>query len=413
MRFEFFIALRHLMSRERRALISIITAISIIGVVVGVAALVVVISVMDGADQEYMKQLTDVYAHIEISGSMGELADYGEVMKLVNEEPEVVASSPILKRFAAFRLKSSPYGNAARTLFAAQVMGVDPNLEGAVTRIGEKNKDVIGERIPKDGEVVLGVKLAEDMGVRLGDEIFGMSGKYATTGSAGAVPKQSNLKVVGFFKSGVYEVDKTVAYMSIATCQRLNLLDDVVDAVHLRLKDRNLADKVKARLMEKLGPLYRVYTWGEINPSFFYALKLEKLGMFIILLLVIIVAALNIISTLILVTMEKTREIGILRAMGTSRRSIRRIFMLEGAFIGIAGTLIGTALGYFLCYLLKNHVRIELPEAVYAMDRLPVKTDAISVLIIMASSVAISLLASVIPAIQAARLKIVEALRYE
>lgn len=438
MGFEFFVAIRHLMSRERRALISIITTISILGVVVGVAALVAVIAVMDGADKVYLKQLIDVYAHLEIykhdevGENIVEMDNYRKVLKTLAEDPEVVAASPVLKRFAALKLQAGL--TQTNSLYPAQILGVDPDLEGKVSRIGEENGGVVGSRIPHDGEIVVGNVLAQqirkplatplqaqvngkwvmitDAPLGIGDELYALTGRMAQTAN-GVVPKQSKLRVVGMFASGIYDIDKQVAYVSLATSQRMNLLDDVVDLVHVRLKDPNLADGAKKRIAAKLGPLYQVRTWGELNPEFFKALKLEKVAMFVILLLVIIVAALNIISTLILVTMEKTREIGVLRAMGTSRRSIRRIFLIEGGLIGVVGTVLGVGLGLVVCYFLKYHCPIELPEAVYGLNGLPVQVEVATVLEIMACSIGLSLLASVIPAIQAARLHIVEALRYE
>ena len=387
MRFELFVALRHLMSRERRALISVITTISILGVIVGVAALVAVIAVMDGADRVYMRQLIDVYSHIEVYDVSGAgFAQYREIVKEVEKDPEVVAASPILKRFAALKLDSNFSDSGA--MVPAMILGVDPDTEGKVSKIGRKEGMVMGKRIPGDGEVVLGNKLSEQLRVAVGDIVFAVNNKIARTAN-GPIIKQSKLKVAGLFRSGIYEVDNTFAYVSLKTAQNMNVLDDQVDFVHASVKNPYMADAVKKTLSKRLGPGYKVQSWADLSPDFFAALKLEKIGMFIILLLIVIVAALNIISTLILVTMEKTREIGVLRAMGCSRRSIRRIFILEGAIIGVAGTVLGVGLGLIIAYLLP-HIPLNMPEAIYGFSGLPVYVNYMTILIIVGSSIAIS-----------------------
>jgi len=429
MRFEFFIALRHLMSRERRALISIITAISILGVIVGVTALIMVIAVMDGAKADYLQKLIDQYAHIEVWGALGEIRDYPDVLKVVQQDPDVVAASPILQRYAM--LKRTTGFSRSRMMQPARVYGIDPALEEKVSKIGRTDKDFVGKTAPGDGEIVLGAILAQQLGLAQeiedpdekkrwvfeeGAALYALTGAVAHTASS-IVPKQAKLSLVGVFKSGMFEVDQNFAYTSLRTCQDMNVLEDVVDLVHARVKDPHKAEEVKRRLQRsvsaQLASPYVVRSWADLNPEFFRALKLEKVVMFVILLLVVIVAALNIIATLILVTMEKTREIGILRAMGCSRRSIARIFVLEGALISCVGTGLGVMLGLIGCYFLKYHCPVDIPEAVYGLDGVPVLVKPLTVLTIMVCSIGISLLASVIPAFQAARLNIVEALRYE
>lgn len=414
MSFEFYVSLRHLLSRERKAVVSVITAISILGVTIGVAALVIIIAVMDGANQVASKQLVDVYAHIEITSKKGLVKDYRDLLKIVSSDPEVIAASPVLKRPAALKLDSGV--SNSRSMGYAMVMGVDPNLEGEVSRIGLDTGDVVGERIPHERGMVIGEEVARQLGLGLQDTVYAMPGNISNTAN-GPIPKQTKLTVTGIFKSGLYEVDRDTVYTSLATCQAMNMLDDVVDMIHAKIKNPYDADTVRnrilAKLREKYGDTYTAKTWGELNPDFFQALTLERLGMFIILMLVIIVAALNIISTLILVTMEKIREIGVLRAMGASRRSIRRIFLIEGALIGVIGTFLGVLLGLVGCWFIKYHLHFEMPEAVYGLTGLPVAVQWTTILEIITCSISVSLLASVIPATLAARLDIVEALRYE
>jgi lipoprotein-releasing system permease protein len=227
--------------------------------------------------------------------------------------------------------------------------------------------------------------------------------------------------VVGIRDTGLSELDEFFSCVSIETAQNMALIDretnDVVDLVHIKLKDPFKADEVAARLGKKiqteLGIPAFTRSWGEMNPGLFQALALEKLAMFVILLLIVAVAGLNIMGTLILITMEKTREIGILRAMGTPRRSITKIFLAEGLFIGIIGTTLGIIFGLGICYILKYHCPVDIPEEIYNLRGIPVKIKVLTVLTISASSIAICLISSVIPALLAARLKVVEALRYE
>ncbi|MBN1866262.1 ABC transporter permease [Candidatus Sumerlaeota bacterium] len=416
---EFFIALRHLMSRERRALISIITVISIVGVVVGVTALIMVIAVMDGAQKDYLKRLIDFNAHLQVlqvemgpyGPRAGEMQDYRKVLEVVEEDPEVVATSALVQRFAMLKTEGRE-GGRTESFRPAQVLGIDPERERKVSRMAQDPEDVQGKSLPGRGEIVLGAELAAKMGLWLGDSVRVFSGSYATTG-LGISFKSSQLRVAGVFKSGVYDVDEMFSYVSIQEAQGLNSLDDVVDMIHAKVRDPYEIDAIRQRIEARLGPAYYVRTWAELNPPLFYALKLEKLGMFVITMLVVMVAALNIVATLILVTMEKTREIGILRAMGMSRRTIRRVFMLEGLLIGVVGTGLGVILGLVGCYILKYHCPFEIPEAVYGLKGLPVLVRPVTVLVICATSICVCLLAAVIPAFQASRLDIVEALRYE
>jgi lipoprotein-releasing system permease protein len=447
MSLEFFIALRHLMSRERRKLISVITFISILGVIIGVGALIVVIAVMDGAQMDYFNKLIDQYAHVEVwevnlrGDDTVPIRSFEAVQKELAKDPDVVASSPVIMRYALLVKATRKMDTEnLRINQPAKIFGIDPNQEEKVTRLlpsskkeDEKTTDalpyipigdpyaknapaLVGKRVPGDGEIVVGRILANQMHLNLGDEIHAIS-KIAETANT-IVPKRSRLRVVGIFKSGLFEADQGAAYVSLPTAQRICLLEDEVDFVHARLRDPYLADRVAERLGENLAQTLRgpwtVRSWGSLNPEFFKALFMEKMVMYVILMLIVLVAALNIIATLILVAMEKTRQIGILRAMGMSRRKIARIFVIEGAVIGVVGSLIGTLLGFLICFLLKKYVPPEwLPPAVYGLNGLPVLVKASTVLTINACSLGICLLASIIPALGAARLDIVEALRHE
>ncbi len=418
MRFELAIALRHLTSRKvRSGLISIITLISIIGVTIGVTALIAVIAVMDGAQEDYMKLLTDEMSHIEIRSVYTEkLGSYQEIMTLCESDPEVVGASPRIQMWgAAYRMLGST--NLAPTM----VLGLDVKREEKVTlaTATDAERKVIGKSEPGPHEIIIGKGLQKRLALNLKDEIR-VGSNFVLTGNGPRI-KSTLLKVVGIRDTGLSELDEFFSCVSIETAQNMALIDretnDVVDLVHIKLKDPFKADEVAARLGKKiqteLGIPAFTRSWGEMNPGLFQALALEKLAMFVILLLIVAVAGLNIMGTLILITMEKTREIGILRAMGTPRRSITKIFLAEGLFIGIIGTTLGIIFGLGICYILKYHCPVDIPEEIYNLRGIPVKIKVLTVLTISASSIAICLISSVIPALLAARLKVVEALRYE
>jgi len=435
------------MSRERRKLISIITVISILGVVVGVTALIAVIAVMDGAQEDYFRKLIDQYAHIEVWkmdrwGEPRPIENYQALRSLIEDDPAVVAASPVIKHQRFAILQRDVRGEGGMTGNPTQVLGIDPDLEQRVStliptegdsldpedpddrktiqnlRPEEMKPKLWGKRIPDRGEIVIGMALFKGLRVTLGDSVIAMTTKLAQTANS-IVPKKKRLRVVGVFQSGLYDVDRMMSYVSLQTAQDMYVLGDEVDMLHAKLEDPYEAPAAQGRMQKALmerfpNEQFIVRTWQQLNPEFFKALALEKLAMFIILLLIVIVAALNIISTLILVTMEKTRQIGILRAMGTPRRSIARIFMIQGVLIGTVGTGLGVALGLIVCWFLETQLPDGLvPEAVYGLDGLPVLVKPVTVLIIVGCSIGISLLASIIPAIQASRLDIVEALRYE
>jgi len=407
MRFEFFVSRRYLASRERRGLISLITIISVGGVAVGVAALIVVIAVMDGFDKELMERIMGSSSHITIRhGWTDTIGDYQRVVALAEADPDVVAASPLISRKAFLSVER----RVGSTMEGVRIEGFDLQREKKVTNFV---RDVcLGSAEPGEHDIVLGYVLAQTMQLWIDDPVYAVTGlgQFAT----GPHPKTARLRVCGIFKTGLFEVDANCAFMSLDAAQRIFLLGDVADQVHLRVSGPYRLEPIKRRLREQLNdPSLVIVGWDELNPDFFAALKLEKIVMFIILLLIVLVAAFNIIGTLVMIVIEKTREIGILRAMGTTQRQILRIFLLQGLMVGVLGIVVGSAIGFFICWSLNTWFPIQLPAGVYGISQMPVFIRWETVAIIVASALLICLIASWLPAWRASRLEPTTALRYE
>ncbi|MCU0588451.1 MAG: lipoprotein-releasing ABC transporter permease subunit [Syntrophobacteraceae bacterium] len=416
MNFELFVSLRYLLAKRRQTFISLITFISIAGVAVGVMALIVVLAVMNGFQEDLRSRILGITSHMVIGSFGGTIADYREAAEKARGTEGVLAATPFI--YTQVMISSG------KSFSGAVLRGIDPETASSVLNLQKNMKrgnveDLIRKPSPgQEGDsevhpgIILGQELSNHLGVRQGEWLTIISPVGRVT-PMGQVPKSKLFQVVGIFQSGMYEFDNTLAYVDLATAQQFLGLGDVVTGVEMKLTDIYDAQKVGDKLRAQLAYPFYVRDWMQMNHSLFSALKLEKVVMFIILTLIILVAAFNIVSSLIMMVMEKTRDIAILKAMGATTARIRKIFVLEGLMIGVSGTVLGLFGGFSLCALLKKYKFIELPPEVYYIPTLPVQVNAVDVWLIALAAIFISLLATIYPSRQAAKLDPAEALRYE
>lgn len=414
MSYELFIGLRYLKAKRKQTFISLITLISVAGVMVGVTALIVVIAVMNGFKEDLRDKILGVTSHVVTSRFDGNISEYQEVRAKVEKVPGVSAATPFIFTQVMVSSRKAISGAVLRGIepkTASKVINLPKNLRvGSLEELEAENGP---ERMRSAPGIILGNELARNIGASRGDPVTVISPLGRLT-PLGRVPRSQTFRVAGIFDSGMYEYDSTIAYVSLWAAQRFLGIGDRVTGIEVRVDEIYEADRV-ARAIDKAldGYPYWSRDWMRMNKNLFSALKLEKIVMFIILTLIILVAAFNIVGTLIMVVIEKTRDIAILKSMGATRRSIMKIFMIEGAVIGLVGTLLGLLGGYTLCKLLATYKFIELPSDVYYISTLPVQMNPLDVAVIALAAIVITLAASVYPAWQASRFDPAEAIRYE
>ena len=401
MRYELWLGLRYLFAKRREKFISIIAVLSIGGVTLGVAALIVVLAVMSGFDHDITDKLVNTNAHLVVEAPEG-IADRDEVMRQISARPHVVVVSPYVSGQAILRLPERAFG--------VMVRGIDGQREARVNRLADYM--VLGHLPANDDEVVIGTELSAFIKAWPGDQLRLISP---------ADGKTRELTVSGLFRSGMYEYDATLVAVSLSRAQELYGLQGIVSGIGVKVDELERASEVQRLIQERVGGRYTVKTWMELNPTLFGALRVEKTVMFIILTLIIVVAALNIMSILSMIVMEKTKDIGILRALGATRASIAMLFLSQGCVIGFVGVCLGLAFGVAVTLHLNRIVKwLEsttgfslFPATVYYLDHIPTQINSSDVIAVVAATFLLTTLAGTYAAVRAARLSPVDALRYE
>jgi lipoprotein-releasing system permease protein len=411
MSFELYIGGRYLRAKQKQAFVSLITILSIAGVMVGVMALIVVIAVMTGFDADLKARILGGQSEIMLMRHRGEFKNYREIVTELEKTKGVVAATPFIVTQGMLRSRSGATG--------AVIRGIDPLTAGRVMKTlahlslpDSSSEKPAGQSRPQAPGIVLGKELARNLGVIEGDLIYLIS-PQGMLSPIGHLPAMKQFKVTGFFQSGMYEYDQTFAFINLKDAQKMLRMGDSVSGIDIRVTDIYKAREIADRITSKLGFPYWARDWMQMNQNLFRALKMERWVMAIILILIVLVAAFNIASSLIMLVMGKTRDIAILKAMGATNKSIRKIFVFNGMVIGGIGTVLGLCLGLLLCTLLKHYDIYELTGDIYYFTTtLPVKIEIPWVLGIVTAAMVICFLATLYPARQAAKLDPVEAIRY-
>ena len=422
MSFELFISLRHLKSKRAQKFISLNTWISIGGVALGVMALIVVIAVMSGFGKDLRDKILGTNSHIVVTNiTRSGMDNFESVITKVMQSEGIKAAAPFILNQVMLTFGSKSSGVVVR--------GVDPEREAMVSdleknmiqgEIGMLKRSKKAKAGSRHDNIILGKELSHKLGAQVGDAISMVSPVSRLT-PMGLIPKIKLFKVVGLFESGMFEYDSSLAFISVQSAQRFFAMKGKVSGIEIRVEDIDRADQIAELLQENLGFPYYVRDWMRMNKNLFSALRLEKIVMFIILILIILVAAFNIVSTLFMVVMEKTKEIAILKSMGASRTSIMKIFSFQGLIIGLLGTLIGCVGGFTIVPNLNEIVGFienifgitAFPSDVYYLDKLPSEIQYMDSFLIVVFSIVICFVASLYPAWRASRLDPVDGLRYE
>ncbi len=434
MKYEFFIGLRYLSSRRKQKFTSIIGFISVLGVFIGVMALNVVLAVMGGFQEELRDKILGVSSHVVVLSYEGPMSDYGEVKEDVLEFPGVLGASPFI------------YGQgmigSERNVSGSVIRGIDPDTAGTVTnieqalgrgalgitggkRISEEQLKEIGNEVlgklslqtqSEKPPIIIGKELASTLGIAEGDMVSLVS-PFGKMGPFGPTAKVKKFEVIGIFNYGMIEYDSSISYINLPDAMDFFDMKGQVSGVEIKVQDIYAARALGQELTSVLGFPYYTRNWEEVNQSLFKALRLERIAIGIFLGFIVLVAALNIVSTLTMMVMEKGKDIAILRAMGATRKGILKIFVIDGMIIGTIGTILGTLVGFAFCYLLKTNdtIRGLIPfdNNVYPISEFPVKIEPFYFLAVAFFSILICFMATLYPSFQASRKDPIEALRYE
>ena len=428
MSYELFVSIRHLSAKKSQKFISLNTWISIAGVGLGVMALIVVIAVMSGFSKDLRDKILGTNSHVVVSNmNRAMIENYDGIIKKVRSVKGVIAAAP-------FIMNQVMLINGDR-VSGIVVRGIDPEKEETVSDLGKnmvsgtvsdlKTKssfsgEIKGREKKNRAGIILGKELSRRLGVEVGD-IVSMVSPVSRVTPVGLIPRMKLFKVVGVFESGMYEYDANLSFILLKSAQKFFSMKNGVSGIEVRVADIEQAGDIASVIQKELGFPYLVRDWMRMNRNLFSALKLEKIVMFIILILIIFVAAFNIVSTLFMLVMEKAKEIAILKSMGASCSSIMKIYSYQGLVIGLVGTFLGCATGFVIVPNLNEIVGsiesifgiVAFPSDVYYLDRLPSKIQYMDSFLIIIFSVVICLVASLYPAWRASKLDLVDGLRYE
>ena len=417
MRFELFVAARYLRAKRRQAVIGVITWISIAGVAVGVASLILALAITNGTERDLQDRLLSSTSHVDLMRTMSDgMRDWPSLLERLRHTPHVVAAAPGLYEPVLISRNGARAGGAMlKGIVPSEERRVSDMLanlkEGSVTPLSENanSQDQYGSVTPP---IVIGTDLADSIGASLNDVVMVTSPQGDLT-PYGVVPKYQRFRIVGIFHSGFYQYDSSFGFIRLSDAQKLFGEPDVISMISFRVDDLNKANVIADEIEREAGPGFTTTNWMEQNRELFRALKLEQIVTFIVIGLIVCVAALNILIALTMMVMEKTKDIAVLMSMGVQPGQIRRIFLLQGLLISVIGTLIGLILGYTLAWLGGHYRFIHLSADVYSLDYLPFAPRILHGVIVTALSLGVSLIATLYPSTSAARVLPAEALRYD
>ena len=413
MRFELYVAARYLKAKRRQAVVGVVTAISIAGVAAGVAALIIALAITNGMRRDLQDRLIDSSAHVQLMRVKNDgIRNWQPLLEKLSKLPHVVAAAPELDEQVVVT-------HGAREGYAL-IEGILPRYEKTVSKVLTNSPPAAVDALeplttvpegPRDQPLILGKDLADSIGATVGDSVTLISPQGDLT-PLGLVPNVVHFRLVGTYHSGFYQYDSAWGFIRLADAQRLYAEPDLITVISFKVDNLNNAPQIAKQIEQAAGPGFMTTNWKEQNRELFRALTLERIVTFIVITLIVVVAALNILIALTMMVMEKTRDIAVLMSFGVTPAQVRRIFLLQGLLISVLGTVLGLILGYIGAWA-GGHYHIQLSPDVYAIDTLPFAPRVLDGVLVSAVSISISLLATLYPSSTAARIRPAEALRYE
>ena len=415
MRFEFFIAARYLRAKRRQAVVGVITAISVIGVAAGVASLIIALAITNGMRRDLQERLVGSTSHVDLMRIAGDgIRNWRPLLERLRQMPHVTAAAPGLYGQVLISRGARSGGALIKGVIPTDEKTVGDLLQNTSSGSAKELEPLASGAVAVQGlpPIVIGQDMADNLGAKVGDGVVVISPQGELT-PLGPVPQYKKFQVVGIFKSGFYQYDSSYAFARLSDMQRLFGEPDLISVISFKVDDLYHADRVGRAIEDEAGKGFQTTNWMEQNRELFRALRLEQIVTFIILALIVCVAALNILIALTMMVMEKTRDIAVLMSFGVRPDQVRRIFLLQGLLISVIGTVLGLILGYGLSWLGGHYRFIHLDAAVYSIDYLPFAPRLLDAVIVATVSLGVSLIATLYPSGSAAKVLPAEALRYE